>query len=523
MNEIIIPILSVITVMNVILGGVIFSRGIKKFTDILFGLIAFATALWSLAIIGFYSNQNFIDNWIALTHVSAICIAFSFFIFSYYFPREIVKNNKVLTSIALIVFTVISYFILFSDKIVGPVIDFSVFSYQIGPYYIFYGLAFILFFILGFIFIDKQYNLAVDRNEKKQVLYVFMGALISSGFAIIPDLLFPFFNIFQYTWTGPLFTLIMVVSIFLAITKYGLFDIKLIFTELISGAIIVLLLFEIFFVNSIQEVILKTVVLIVVSYFAYLLIEGVYREIEQRKKIEALAKDLDNANQQQIALIHFITHEVKGFLSKSRDIFSVILDEDHGPTPAYLKVTAQEGLKSGENGIAMVQEILNSANIKKGTVKYNMQPFDIKILLQEVLSEQKGNSIEKGLAVNLNIEDGEDYKITGDSEHIKHVLKNIVDNAIKYTLKGEVKVNLSKKDNKILFSVKDTGVGIIPEDKERLFTEGGKGKDSIRINPHSTGFGLFISKNIVEVHHGRIWAESAGAGMGSTFFVELPA
>ena len=70
--------------------------------------------------------------------------------------------------------------------------------------------------------------------------------------------------------------------------------------------------------------------------------------------------------------------------------------------------------------------------------------------------------------------------------------------------------------------MKDTGVGISPEDRSRLFIEGGKGKDSLKINVESTGFGLYIAKKIIEAHGGRIWVESEGPGTGSTFSVELP-
>ena len=71
--------------------------------------------------------------------------------------------------------------------------------------------------------------------------------------------------------------------------------------------------------------------------------------------------------------------------------------------------------------------------------------------------------------------------------------------------------------------MKDSGVGITPEDMSNLFTEGGHGKDSIKINVHSTGYGLFIAKEVVEASGGKIWAESQGAGKGSRFIVELPA
>ena len=75
---------------------------------------------------------------------------------------------------------------------------------------------------------------------------------------------------------------------------------------------------------------------------------------------------------------------------------------------------------------------------------------------------------------------------------------------------------------KILFSVKDTGVGVKEDDRQKLFKTGGVGKDSLKVNVRSSGYGLAFIKGVIEKHNGRVWFESAGAGKGSTFFVELP-
>ncbi len=79
------------------------------------------------------------------------------------------------------------------------------------------------------------------------------------------------------------------------------------------------------------------------------------------------------------------------------------------------------------------------------------------------------------------------------------------------------------KSKHFRFSVKDNGIGITPEDMKNLFTEGGHGKESIKTNVHSTGYGLYIAKKIIEAHGGRIWAESDGQDKGARFIVELPA
>ncbi|VAW32426.1 hypothetical protein MNBD_CPR01-117 [hydrothermal vent metagenome] len=104
------------------------------------------------------------------------------------------------------------------------------------------------------------------------------------------------------------------------------------------------------------------------------------------------------------------------------------------------------------------------------------------------------------------------------------MLRNIIENAINYTPNGSVIVSLLKnKKGDITFNVKDTGIGITDEDKKRLFTEGGHGKDSIKINAHSTGYGLFIAKQVIKAHKGNIFAKSDGAGEGASFKVIFPA
>ena len=98
----------------------------------------------------------------------------------------------------------------------------------------------------------------------------------------------------------------------------------------------------------------------------------------------------------------------------------------------------------------------------------------------------------------------------GDYFWLKEVINNLIENSIKYTREGKITVGLEKGEGKILFYVKDTGIGITEDDKKNLFTEGGRGKDSVKVNVDSTGYGLYTVKLIVEAHKGKVWAESEG-------------
>ena len=239
-------------------------------------------------------------------------------------------------------------------------------------------------------------------------------------------------------------------------------------------------------------------------------------------ELARLKKALEIANAQQENLLHFISHEIKGYLTKGQDAFAGIATGDYGAVSEAVKTLAEAALAEMRKGVATVMDILDASNLKKGTVTFKKAPFDLKAAVLAVVDEQKKAADEKHLALDVRIEDAE-YKMDGDEEKIReHVLRNLIDNAIKYTPSGSVAVELLSTNGSIHFSVKDSGVGITPEDMKRLFTEGGHGAESIKVNVHSTGYGLYIAKQIVEAHGGTIRAESEGHGKGSLFVVELP-
>ena len=236
-----------------------------------------------------------------------------------------------------------------------------------------------------------------------------------------------------------------------------------------------------------------------------------------------LYEELKFVNAQQENLLHFISHEVKGYLGKSAAAFAAIGEGDYGAVPDALKGMAATMLADVRKGVDTVMDILDSANLKKGTFAYNKVKFDFKKAATETVNDLQGAAAEKKLALTIEFAEG-DYAVEGDEDKIRrHVLRNFVDNSIKYTPAGSVKVMVSRDGAAIKFVVEDTGVGITKEDMPRMFTEGGHGKDSLKVNVHSTGYGLFIAKQVVTAHGGTVGVESEGQGKGSRFTVTLPA
>ena len=114
------------------------------------------------------------------------------------------------------------------------------------------------------------------------------------------------------------------------------------------------------------------------------------------------------------------------------------------------------------------------------------------------------------------------YFVYADQGKISQVIGNIIDNALKYTPAGSIKVSLSSADGRVKITVADTGVGLEAEDISRLFEKFIRADGAGNVNYSGTGLGLYVAKQMVEAHQGKIWMESPGKNKGSTFFVELP-
>jgi signal transduction histidine kinase len=434
------------------------------------------------------------------------------------FPKDFIPERFLQLQLRFIYYSLVLR--QYPHVVVGPIVGIT---YEVGYLYFGYAAVVMFFFAAGDALLFLHYLKAASKLERGQIAVVLLSTAVASGLAVIPTLLAPYWGIYDYTWLGPIFTLVMVTGMFIAMIRYHLFNVKIILTEIFVGLIIALLLVVIAVATDITQVSLLSGALVLVVIASYFLVQSVYREVEQRETIEKQEKDLEVANSQQENLIHFISHEIKGYLAKSEAAFAAIAEGDYGEVNDELKNMSTAALREVRKGVSTVMDILDAANLKRGTVTYKKTDFNFGKTVDWVVETLRPSAKEKDLELVH-----EHYKnpimVHGDEEKISnHVLRNLVDNSIKYTPKGRVSVTVEKHGDKARFVVEDTGVGITTDDMQRLFTAGGHGKDSIKVNVHSTGYGLYIAKQIVEAHGGKIWAESDGEGKGSRFIVELPA
>jgi signal transduction histidine kinase len=316
----------------------------------------------------------------------------------------------------------------------------------------------------------------------------------------------------------PIFLIAITYSIF----SLDIFNLRVVSTYFLVFGFLILTGSQLLFVADPTDKLLTILTIILSAGLSFLLFKNLHKESAQREHIEKLNISLRDLIKQRESLVHLVTHKVKGSFTRTKFLFAGMLDGTFGEISPEIKKRAEQGLEFDNGGIQTVDLVLNVANLQNGIIKYDMKNVDFKEITFQAIEDKKLAAEAKGLSIETKVSD-DTYNIVGDVFWIKEVINNLIDNSIKYSREGKIVISLEKKNNKILLSVKDTGLGITEEDKKNLFTEGGRGKDSIKTNVDSTGYGLYTVKLIIEAHKGRVWAESEGAGKGSTFYIELSA
>lgn len=379
--------------------------------------------------------------------------------------------------------------------------------YTVYIFFLYVGIVLYSFYMLY-----RQYVSEKQLQKRGQILYILWGSALGFGGGFTNFLL----------WYGipipPYGTFLVAAFPFLlgfSVVRYGLFNAKSIATEILVFFIGVILFIQFILSKSLTEYILRGAFLILVIAFGVLLIRSVYKEVSQREKIEKLSDDKSK-------FVSFASHEIRGPLTFIKGTTANILEGDFGNIREDLKDNLQKIFVRSNEILGLVEQYLDKSKLELGQLKYDMVDFDLGATVSQTIHNYQPSADQLGVSLEFNAEEGKDYTINGDQAKIKEVLNNLVDNAIKFSPKGKVEVALSRTDNAVLVKIADSGIGISKETMPILFQEFSRADNADKAKIAGTGLGLFLSKTFVEVHGGRIWAESEGTGKGATFFVELP-
>jgi len=249
------------------------------------------------------------------------------------------------------------------------------------------------------------------------------------------------------------------------------------------------------------------------------------RDITREKEIDQMKTDF----------ISTVSHELRTPLTSVIGFAKIIKKRFEGVLlPAFQENTDKKVAKAvgqvnenldiiiaeGERLTTLINDVLDVAKMEAGKIDWKMQKMEIKDVIDRALLATSALFEKKGLAQLREIPDGLP-EVTADRDRLIQVVINLISNAVKFTDDGSVTCRVLQKQNELVISVIDSGMGIAPEDQPKVFEKFKQVGDTLTDKPKGTGLGLPICKQIVEHHGGRIWVESE-IGKGSTFSFTLP-
>jgi GAF domain-containing protein len=239
------------------------------------------------------------------------------------------------------------------------------------------------------------------------------------------------------------------------------------------------------------------------------------------REIEIKSRELEVASQHKSEFLANMSHELRTPLNAIIGFSDVLLQGMFGETTEKQTEYLHDILESGQHLLSLINDILDLSKIEAGRMDLEVTTFDLPTAIDNALLLMRERAARRGIVLDRHV-DERLHEIHADERKVKQVLLNLLSNAVKFTPEGgRIEVRAAPVGDAVEVSVKDTGIGIAPEDQEAAFEEFRQVGTSDK-KAEGTGLGLALCRKFVELHGGQIWVKSA-LGQGSTFTFTLPA
>lgn len=298
----------------------------------------------------------------------------------------------------------------------------------------------------------------------------------------------------------------------------------------INVIILIILIGSLFILPDFSLLLFQIVLFIILIYVLILgwqLYESSKEQEIYQEKLESInnellltQKKLTELDASKNEFLSFATHQLRSPLTSFKWGLDIINDNAKKCNDSETIGIVSKLRMIADDMIGTVNDLLDISKIEQGGFQVVTEDIDLIPLLDRISEEYRINAENKGLRLIFKPEIPTAL-ISGDGTKLQQVVGNLIDNAIKYTPSGSITVKIQELEQKYSIAITDTGLGISAEDLQKLFGKfkrGSAGKSSAS----GSGLGLYLSKKIVELHHGDITVSSEGQGKGSTFSITLP-
>jgi two-component system CheB/CheR fusion protein len=250
-------------------------------------------------------------------------------------------------------------------------------------------------------------------------------------------------------------------------------------------------------------------------------------DITEKKKLErevAKARDAaEAATRAKSAFLANMSHELRTPLNSIVGFSEVLEDQMFGPLNEKQKRYVENVVSSSKHLLNLINDVLDLSKVEAGKMELEPGKIRLKTTLEYALDMQREKALKHNIDLALKVAPEANIEMMADERKLKQVMFNLLSNALKFTPDGgRVTVGVKKAGGEIEIGVEDTGLGVKAEDIPKLFTAFSQLDTGPTRSHEGTGLGLALTKQLVEMHGGRIRAESAGEGKGAKFTFTLP-
>jgi signal transduction histidine kinase len=522
-------IVAISLIIHAVLLWLLYRYGRKTPGGKAYSVAILAIAGWVLPMV-FYRGHVFgeVLIWARLLYIMASFTSTSFFLFTYVFPDN--KKVPLWINVSLLIENLLIVLLcLHPDLMIKGIsfVDRGEDKILWGPLYPVYSSHISLFFIFGFVNLFKKLRRA-NGILHSQILYILIGYFFAANLAMVTNLILPWLGYFELNWMGQFFSTIIAIFTTYAILRHQLLDIKVIATE---GFLLILnffLVLQLVLSSSYQQFIINVFLVGAVATVSYSLVKSVRNEVTRREEVTKLAESLEKANsmlqeadKQKTEFLTIASHQLRTPLSILKGYIELIKDGSYGKIqPATLKVLGDMDINN-EHLVKLVDKLLDITRIEQGRTKYSFATIDMCAVVDEAVNDLKIKAKEKKMKIDWSCPKNFDT-VFCDKEKMHHVVYNLIDNALKYSDKGTVKILMSEEEGGVSMRVIDQGIGFAKADEGNFYQKFYRGDNVRTISVGGTGLGLYVCRKFVEAHKGRVWAHSDGLGKGSEFGFWIP-
>ncbi|MBM2821186.1 MAG: two-component sensor histidine kinase [Candidatus Berkelbacteria bacterium] len=259
------------------------------------------------------------------------------------------------------------------------------------------------------------------------------------------------------------------------------------------------------------------IILVVTVFFVLLLLVNHFRFFEYA----VLFRRLKEVDQMKDDFISIASHEMKTPMAGIKGYLSMILEGVSGKIDQKAKDHVEKAFANVKRLDVLVNELLDVSRLEQGRIQFDMQPIDLTTTVKQVIEELKVKADEKRLTIQYQEMPESHPKIFADPDRIAQILDNIIGNAIKYTFKGGIQIYHQIDQENLKIIIKDSGVGMTPEDRKRLFEKFYRIRTKQTQDVPGTGLGLWITRELIHRQNGEVYVDSM-VNIGSQFTIVFP-